>query len=578
MNNKIQILISLCLLVLIQAPIFILGENAYIPINDTLNLNFVQNHLLKESGNIFSLNINNPIENIALGLEIKFLNSLFNISKLFYLFTNSLDAYIYNVILIRIIGFLSMTRLLKDYSNIKSNTLINLISFSFASIPVSGMMGLTVLGQPLVILAFTNLFNSKKLLLSSMLLLLFVLYSEFALVIPFILIWLSLLIIYFIISKTKISKEFYFGFLLLISLSIIINFPMISTLFLEGDDQSFRTVRENLNYPSFFGVIYTSLKIIFFGEVSVSLFVSLPVIALFVYKFFKKELGKIHWLLMSVIILNSLLFPLSTFISSLGEYLTIFSAFNFGRFIFLNPILFFVLLTLLVKNEIPNKLLPLIFIPIIAFNLTRNMEFYYNTFSKILAPKYVHLPYDEDRIIKSVFSDGTYNYAPYNPHSMGFYTFEQFFSKKLFKEIEDFLSASKNDYRVASLGIHPSVLQFNGFKTLGGYNVNFPIKKLRILEKVNFLELQKNKEFQLSNTLQLFSSDLYNYCNLNCFDRYKDYEIKGFEPNVSELKEQGVKFIFSSSSIQNHKNLNFELLNIFEEKESPYIIFVYLIN
>ena len=35
--------------------------------------------------------------------------------------------------------------------------------------------------------------------------------------------------------------------------------------------------------------------------------------------------------------------------------------------------------------------------------------------------------------------------------------------QKLFKEIEDFLSASKNDYRVASLGIHPSVLQFNGF-------------------------------------------------------------------------------------------------------------------
>tara|TARA_B100001094_G_scaffold163836_1_gene158591 strand:+ start:10208 stop:11944 length:1737 start_codon:yes stop_codon:yes gene_type:complete len=578
MKNRIQFSLFIFLLVLIQIPMFLLGEDAYIPINDTLNLGFVQNHLLRESGNIFSLNINNVIDNIALGLEIKFFNSLYNLSKLFYLFTNSFDAYIYNVIFIRIIGFISMMRLLKDYSNVKSNILINLISFSFASIPISGIMGLTILGQPIVILAFTNLYNNKKLLLSSMLLLLYVLYSEFALVTPFILIWLTLLIIYFIVMRIKISRQFYFGFFLLIILSIIINYPMISTLFLEGDNQSFRVIRENLNYPSFFGVIYTSLKIIFFGEVSVSLFVSIPIIALFTYKLLKKEVDKIHWLLVSIIILNSLLFPLSIFISSLGEYLPILSAFNFGRFIFLNPILFFVLLALLVKDMNPYKSLLLIFIPIIAFNLLRNMEFYYNTISKTVSPQYIHLPYDEDRIIKSLFSNNTYNYAPYNPHSMGFYSFKQFFSKKIFKEIEDFLDVSKNDYRVASLGIHPSVLQFNGFKTLGGYNVNFPIKKLKILEKVNFIELEKNKKFQLSNTLQLFSSDLYSYCNLNCFDRYKDYEIKDFQPDISELKKQGVKFIFSSSSIQNHKNLNFDLLNIFKENESPYIIFVYLIN
>ena len=44
-------------------------------------------------------------------------------------------------------------------------------------------------------------------------------------------------------------------------------------------------------------------------------------------------------------------------------------------------------------------------------------------------------------------------------------SYKAFFAKDLFKEIQTFINRPTNSYKVACLGLHPAIAQFNGFYT-----------------------------------------------------------------------------------------------------------------
>ena len=52
------------------------------------------------------------------------------------------------------------------------------------------------------------------------------------------------------------------------------------------------------------------------------------------------------------------------------------------------------------------------------------------------------------------------------------------------------------DYRVASIGIHPAIAQYNGFYTLDTYNNFYPLSYKHEFRKIIEKELEKNKKIR----------------------------------------------------------------------------------
>ena len=71
-------------------------------------------------------------------------------------------------------------------------------------------------------------------------------------------------------------------------------------------------------------------------------------------------------------------------------------------------------------------------------------------------------------------------------------TFQEFYAEELFQEIDQFIGLPKSSYRVASIGLHPAVSQYNGFYTLDTYNNFYPLTYKYEFRKIITKELEKS--------------------------------------------------------------------------------------
>jgi hypothetical protein len=563
----------------IHVPFFIFGKDSFLITNDNLNAEFLYAHLLKISGNLFNLNQNAVIENIGVGLKLKYFHSPFILVKLPFLFFDSFNAYIINSIVTRYIGFIGLYFLIKDYLKLKSKLVVYILCLSFAILPLYTIFGLTILGQPFLLWAFLNLANNKKKLISIIYILIFIFYSNFQLIGPFAFFWLSVIGIYNYFREKKLNRNYILGLVSMIVFSIIANFSIISTVFSTGSEQSFRLSRVYLELPSFLGAAYLFLKTLFFGELVSSLFIPIPVILLMLILAIKNKLDKIVLYIFGIILFNILVYVLSPHLSIyLGDYISFFKAFGFGRFIYLNAFLFFIILIILFRKINNSYIIISISALILFMNSIRNMEFYYNSYGKFSND--IHAVYDEDKFIKSLVPKDLYNNDHHVHHSAGFLTFNEFYATELFKEIEDFIGKNKDDYKVINLGIHPSITQYNGFYSIDGYLPNYPLSLHTIFQKINKKELEKKeyygeKNITINNGVYLTSFELSQYCNEYCFKKVANKSINNFDLNIKELKDSRVEYVFSAIEIQNTKKIGIEFQEVFEKDEYPYIIYLY---
>ena len=71
-------------------------------------------------------------------------------------------------------------------------------------------------------------------------------------------------------------------------------------------------------------------------------------------------------------------------------------------------------------------------------------------------------------------------------------SFKQFYATDQFNEIDQYIGAPKSSYRVASIGLHPAIAQYNGFYTLDTYNNFYPLEYKHQFRKIIAAELDKN--------------------------------------------------------------------------------------
>lgn len=551
---KPKLVISIILLIICFIPIFIQGERSWILVHDNLDSEFVYLHLLKQSNNLFPFNSSGVVPQVFNGLDANFFHSEFSFIRLLFWLLPSFWAYVINSLLVRIIGVVGMQLLITTY--FKSSDIPPLltvfISLSFGLLPIYSLYGLSVMGQPILAWCFLNLRLKVKVYISLIIVFLFAFYTHFAMSAPFLLTAVFLFAIGHILFNKEVSPIYFIGLGVLFIGFFLSNYLTIQG-FIFNDVPSHR---EDWHFkaksvPEIFGIFINTL---ISGQYHSSKLVTLPILLFGFFISLRKPKNSkgIRIIIISILIIclfNSVYDNIAVLLESQFHILT---KFRFNRFTFLLPFLFFLLL-IKCFSFFPDMKKTIVTVSLIffIFNLNLNAEIKFNAANLIL---------DKTR---------TENQT----------NFSEFYSKDLFEEVNQYIGLPKEEYRVVSLGIHPSVSQFNGFYTLDSYQNNYPKSYKKKFRRVIEKELEKNEELKSyydswGSRCYLFSSELKETCFLNC--KKTDYvSVNHLDINTFVLYQMGCKYLFSAVYISNAKDLHLTFTKSFENNESPYKIYLY---
>lgn len=561
---KSKNILSLFCILFFHLPFFIFGKSSYIQILDNLNAEFLYNHLLSISDNIFNINQFDKIENVINGWHLFYIHSQFKFLKLLFYLFDPFYAYVFNSLVIRIIGYYGIKLLFdKLYPNLKYKEFISII---FALLPGMVIFGSCLWGLPILAWAFLSL--KDKLNLKYILVIILYVFTSTPYQYPYISLILLLYMIYLYYLDGKINKGVLLGFIIFLFLGVILDYGLlISTLTSNNEFISHRSFLkfDEVLFPSFNGIVYQYFKILIFGEFNPSHFFSLPILLLYLINLFKygieiRSLKTIYLIIILFIISLKIFTPQ---IESLD--LPLVSTFGIEKkVLYFYPILFFLLLAELLKYKYSNKLIFAVLASLFFTNLIRNTEISYNFLPKNIA----HLFVSEDMFFKDIMFNATSKSRFQDVDEFSNLNYDEYFSQNLFEEISFFISKEKNHYRIINVGIAPAVTLFNGFYNIDAYLSNHPKTYNEKFDKI-----QPNYSIKNQHLMVLKYDGFYDVCN-NCTKSDSILKIN-LDINKSALMELNCSYIFSAFEITNFKKLDIKFLKKFEHKNSRYSIFLY---
>jgi hypothetical protein len=550
LKNKL-FLVAILILLLYVFPLIVLGQDSYVLIHDNLDSNIIWFKILAESGMAFSLNTE-VISPFMGAPRISFGNE-YDLLFWFHDVFGPYPAYVINQILIRIIAFMGMFLFLNRYilKETEHTNFVILISLLYSLLPFWPTAGISIAGLPLITYVFLNIKYSEDTISDWLILISFPFYSSFIFSMMFYIIFLSIIWISELILQ-KVTWKFTFSIFIFAMLYLLINYRLLE-VFIFGTDFISHRVERVSEYYTFGDCFNQAVKHFVFGQYHAESLhlVFLPfILIVFIINLVSKKRDKLFIILFAINIFISMWYGFWKYEAweSIKASSRILSSLNLSRFHCLTPFIWFTLLALSLK-----------------YYLTQFSYKYKNQFSYfILFGTIIFLFYKSDFI------------QEYKNHGI---TYKQFYSKSLFKKIDTFIGKDKSTYKIISLGMHPSISQYNGFHTLDGYNANYPLEYKHKFREIIEKELDKNKKLKKSfdnwgSRCYLFASDVGYY-----FIRTKDsvYPIK-IDINTDIIHKLGGRYIFSSYPIVNFKENNIQFLKLFEDESSAWKIYLYEVN
>ena len=154
---------------------------------------------------------------------------------------------------------------------------------------------------------------------------------------------------------------------------------------------------------------------------------------------------------------------------------------------------------------------------------------------------------------------------------------KEFYAEELFTQIKDHIGLPPEDYRVASLGLHPAIAQYNGFYTLDSYNNFYPLSFKYQFREIIENELEKNKQIRIyfdewGGRCYLFTDELGKHY---MFKKSSKKKLTHVQFNFEPFKEMGGTHIFSSVPILNAKDNGLEMEKVFSTESSVWKIYLY---
>jgi Protein of unknown function (DUF6044) len=557
------------LLFLYFIPLIFNGKDSYIVIHDNLDSEVVWRVVLSWNNAIVNNSGIEVIPQIMDGIPRSYMISELNFILLLFKIFSPFGAYLINHIIVHVIAFIGMYLftshyLLTDQDQDVNYQLISLgVALAFSVLPFYTMYGFSVAGQPLLLYSFLNIVYEKGKFTDYLFLLFFPFYSFLFLNGVFLIIELFLVFFYFLIVKKHYVRQALLICLIFSIEYLIVEHNLIQTFLFNSNIVSHRS-DWNLNYLSYpiRGVINNAISMFLLGQYHASsyheiiLFISLLALIVSFRKGWKKNPILLLLLLQLFIavfygfFMWDKLIPIKSFLGS-------FSSFNWGRLHWLSPFIwyclsFLSLMAVYKYQRLGRMKIRILIIVLLIFQVIVNL-FHNPEYGGYLS-RYVTIP--------TVSAEGI--------------TYRQFFSENLFQKIEDTIDLPKEDYRVASIGIHPSIAQYNGFYTLDGYQNNYPLAYKQQFRKIIAPELEKSKTWReyfdyWGSRCYLFSSEIPDFLST----KEKGRTITALDIDTQAFIDLGGRFIFSAVEILNYKEDNLNFIGVFDDKDSAWRIFVY---
>lgn len=550
-GEKKSLLVAIFLLAIYLAPMFILGGNMHIRVHDNLDSNIAWYKVLHDSGELFSP-LNSTIPQIINGLPRDAYGTEFSGIQWLYQLFSPVVAYTWSQTITRIFAFLGMYLLLKKHfiKNDDAYPIRVWVSLAFAITPFwpSGM--LSTLGQPLALWAFLNIRARKGTWREWLTLTLLPFYSSFILGFFFFLTAMVLLWLRDVIVKKDWNIKFLASIAFMTSLYLAIEYRLVYSLVFPKEPTSRNEfVSSKLH---FWHTIRLVFKNYFLGHTHVMTlhtFVIVPLSFIVLWIILKRKTWHEDKRYIQLFILNFVLsvwyaFWFNEMWQPLKEKISLLNTFNFARFHFLRPLIIYVMFAVgcLILWKINNKCKVFVKVCLILQILVlfaANPEIYYRV---------CHTP-----------------------------SFNQFYAVQQFKQIDHYIGKPKSSYRVASIGIHPAIAQYNGFYTLDTYNNYYPLSYKHQFRKIIAKELDKSPELRdyydhWGNRCYIFVAELGKHY---AFQKTSKKKIHHLDLNIKQFKKMGGRYIFSAVPILNAEQDHLHLLKVFHNKESAWTIYLY---
>ncbi len=548
-REKKLIIFALIILALYVSPLFILGENAHIRVHDNLDSNLAWYKVLRESGQIFGPihavipQVMNGIPRNAYGTEysgIVWLHALFP----------TMTAYALSQTITRVAAFLGMYLLLRDhFLKEKEWGMITIgTSLAFALTPFwpSGM--LSTLGMPLALWAFLHIRKGRKSWKDYLVLTLLPFYSSIVLGFFFFLFAMGVLWVVDVVRRKRYNLAFLLSLIYMSIVYCFVEYRLVYSFFFSTEPNS----RDEYIHArlSLWRVIRLTFKNYVLGHTHVMTvhgLIILPILLVGFYLVWKKGWWRQEKYFVFLFILNFILSLWYAFWfykgwQPLTEKFHFMNTFNFARFHFLRPLVIYMSFALALKIIWQNKKE---FRSIVYFSLAAQL------------------------LILGLFNEEiVYRSKP---------SVKEFYAEELFSQIKNHIGLPVEEYRVASIGLHPAIAQYNGFYTLDSYNNFYPLSYKHEFRKIIEKELNKNKQIRIyfdewGGRCYLFTDELGKHY---MFKKNTKKKLEHVQFNFEPFKKMGGTHIFSSVPIKNAEQNRLQLEKVFSNKESVWKIYLY---
>ena len=572
--------------ILMELVVFLFyGEESYIQIHDNLDLFIPHFRMMELNDAWFKHGVTLPMLH---GINRDLLGSEFLLYNVLYEIFEPFTAYITGYFLKLIIGTGSFILLFRDVyreeykDNRMAPPIIWLVGFSYSLIPVFPTYGIAFTSIPLIVLLIRRLYfatDKKTIALLLTGIFLYPILSYFSYFGFFILCLYALFILFIMIRDRKLHLRMILGAATLSVGYIVFEYRLFASMLLD-DTVTIRSTMERADL-SLSEALLSGLRELtgasFHNQDSHGiLIIFIAAIGLIVINAHYIKSRQIGLVLKDPVNLNALLIIFNCLIFGLCSYVPFrgllefllppLKGFDFSRFAFLNPFLWYTLTALIILRliKVPDPentivstgrkmgatALSLALLMVVMLWPQVYNDFYYTV-------------YNQAYIAIKEKDTSTLNYR-------------EFYSEPLFDRLKQDVGIGEDDWCVA-YGLHPGVLIYNGIPTLDGYLGMYPQEYKDIwceIEEPAFAGSPSLKEYYTTRGARVC---IYSGSDENTYAPLRKLELndRSLKVNYEPLKALGLKYIISRVEFDNSYEYPLSPVGEYTDESSPYTIYVY---
>lgn len=564
-------ILFVAMLLCMQAGVFLIfREGSYIQVHDNLDLFASQLQIMKNTDTFFAHDVLLPMLG---GISRNNFGSEFSLYNILFYFLPNFWAYMAGYALKIAIGIFSFCLLAKDVYGEKYETyrpLVLGVATAYGLIPVFPAYGIAFTSVPLIVYLLRRIYiqPNKWLYLGVFLYPLLSYFSYFGI---FLLAYVVLAVVILWIRDKRFPKGITLSLFLLAAGYIAFEHRLFKEM-LFSDVVTIRgsMVSADLSLAENLKSVWAVFTATNFHEQDSHLYLVLPVcligLVLINFGYIRRKEYKKIWtdscnLVLGLIVFNCIVYGLydwKAFRDLVEAIVPQLTGFQFNRFTFFNPFLWYTLLFLIVKRMYDSRKNVLIW--------TAN--------GIVMAAALIVM-------FKPQMYNDFYNTCYYNAYSILKQTkvndlnYEEYYSQDLFTYIKE--EINYDGEWSAAYGLNPAILQYNGIATVDGYLGMYSQEYKEAFRKViaPALETAPGNRIYFDNwgaRAYLFSG-----ADESTYAPYRDLGLtdNSLQIDTEAYKAIGGQYIFSRIELSNSKELGLVLKGVYSQDSSPYTIYLY---